>query len=517
MGGFCDEKSRNLNAQRSINWYPVTTKEGKDTRIIAMYPTAGSNLFTANANIDSTFCVDGGTVYTTTSSSASNYTLVQTLGSTGTLAEIANFYTGKTYGPSMAQDYQRVVVTALPYLTSSNTGNIVWTVDKTNTAVNGLLRLEDSLKINDVAQLDGYFVVSTLGFAGAKAGRIYANFIDASNGIGNIAWTGVDFATMYYKGEDVTKLMTAGGYMYAFCPTHFEIWYNSGNELFPFEPIKEATQEIGLIHKYAICQLENMIAFIGTSANGGRGIYLLKGLELTKISTPGIDTILDQGTYFNPTINGNAYDQSFHGAFARTEEGHKFFYFKTQGVPRGYVYDLTTEMWHEWEQEFQNDGFRPRYDAGFSCWGKTYAVTDMGEIVELDPALSTDLTRNAGTGALSNTLIKRTRITQHLSGEDHYIFHKRLRLDIEANSTISHDANVTADVTLSLTDNDGKSWSTVGTKSFANASYGAISGDKRMEWFRLGRSDDRVYKIVANTNCPVWLSGAFVDIERGTR
>lgn len=537
VGPFYEDKSKNLNAQRCVNLFPVVTIDG-GKRPNALYSTPGTEVMYspsvggAVVDVVSDFINDENetyVVYAVGNGSVTEYKIAGV--STG--AVVADFgaiqprtssATAKqTVGLAQNDDYIFMAVPTFNPAVDTTVSDVIFRLEKSNISnlvagsSNAVITLgtTSTVRPSDVAYMDGYVIINHVPTVAhdSMRGAFFANFANIDLACTSL-FHDVDFAKMYYMNDTVIRVYPAGGYLYVFGLKHYEIWYNSGNETFPFEPIKEATKEVGLVHSRAICKYADSIALIG-EVGGGKGVYLLNGTQIKKISTPAIDTYLDKyATTVSKSKNNNAViGFKYYGAYTYQEDGHIFFCFSItddNDIGTTLIYDQTTDAWHERNTA---DPIRPGNSyspirSGIGVDGRVLlGVKGTSSIYTFDSNKCTDDVIEA------NTAIERYRITQHISGEDHHVFHNRFRLDIEPTQA----SNVDANITLSFSDDDGKTWKTVGTKSFSNASYGNISGDKRLEWFRLGRSDDRIYKIWTNANTPVYISGGYADVEMGYR
>ena len=551
IGGFYEDRSKNLNAQRCVNLYPVQSSEsGKGD--MALYPTPGSFLEIASNDANASYGFNGPLITDSISlmtvahqdiatASQANYyfrqvrtnTISNTLvvtdygsangvylysltnGSPGTdtLGNIFN------WDLTQSTDDAVVLITPLNRNNEAIRANFAYVFNKGAPTTNGLAHWENSSigYPTSIAYMDGYFIINdNLGYlSGLNKGKFFVSNIAPT--YDTIWWSETSFASFYYRSDNLLKLITSSGYLYLFGKNHYEVWYNSGDPTFPFAPIREATQEIGLAHAQSIVKFGNLIAFIGQKENSGWGVYLINGLEIKKISTPAIDKkikdyLFKVNNFFNITDLKNYYNKSKNGSYAYEEEGHAFISF-TLGDEIQIVYDLTTNLWHERSTIY---GITDRN--GISYSGKNYVINNFGDLLSTNADSSMFFIR-WHPSTMGNIIMERYRISPHMSGEDNYLFHKRVRADIEFPTNISYDSNANfyPYIELSHSDDDAKTWKSDGVKNFSNIAYGNISGDKRVEWFRLGRSDDRLYKVWTNANIPFYLSGLVADVDKGYR
>lgn len=532
VGGFYEDRSKNLNAQRTVNLYPITSPEGKQPS--ALYSTPGTNIYLTrnvgnlgqNPEIVSDFMVDLSSIYGAvayTNSSLTQYALmdfanssnIQYVPSTfGTPGAIPT--TSARTGAALAQDSDSVymVIPTTTTLGSETVTSNLYRLDKSNTAnfTYSTFGTTWTVRPSDIAYMDGYLIINHLPSTlnDPWDGTFLANFVNMSAPL-NRPFNDLDFAKMYYMNDTVLRVLPAGGYLYVLGRNHLEVWFNSGNELFPFEPIKEATKEIGLVHAKAVCRYMDNVAFIGSTASSC-GIYLLTGTQVKKISTPAIDVYLDKyaGPAVHSKLNLNNINPSLYGAYSYKEGGHAFICFRILGtgdIDTTLVYDMTTEAWHERNQKNGANTVSVIRNAG-SLGSTTFLAIDGTTNI-----YKYDIEKHTDDVVSPNTPIERYRISQHIGGDDVHIFHNRVRVDIEPTQANNVDANVY----LYHSDDDAKTWQFDGAKSFSAASYGNISGDKRLEWFRLGRSDDRIYKIWTNANTAVYIAGGYADVTGGYR
>lgn len=552
LGTTSEEVSKGLDAGRTINWYPVLSQFGKSR--IALFPFPGTELFSAdlsNVVLRNPLIYDQGKLWCP-GYTGGEYSIC-TIASDGSINIGKRLTTGSLWelGQDATQNRQRIFMVAAPTNTTTYPASIVWQ-DKSNVNSNGIITIGNyvepltatnyAIRPNSIEEMDDYLIFNhvSINTGGGTAytpvrdpvrGSFFCMLIDHTSDANTAA--SIADNRMYYMADTVNRILKCGGYLYLFGEKHYEIWFNSGaDENFPFEPIKEATQEVGLAHHAALCKWGTTLFFIGKSANGTFGVYSLNGLTLEKISTPAIDQIINKtlpafedtteagsSSYYNPLISG---------AFSYTLDGHIFIVFKIEKLVddgngptnEGHlnnthiVYDLTTKLWSEWCTFDQYGLPLAHFNGSTSGYNNdTIILLTTGELVKTNTSIQTAYEGLTQT----NIPIKRTRITRHVNQGDKYVFHNRLRLDIQANSAITYDSNVNANIYLYHSDNDGKTWLSDGVKSFNNVSYGNISGDKRIEWFRLGRSDDRLYKIETNATCPVYLIDSWLDADVGYR
>lgn len=539
LGGSYEEQSKNLNAQKSVNWYPVGTLDGKAN--VALYPTPGwTTLLDAGTN--RTQYIARPLIYSPVLDKFVTVADIELSGPTyikgfktiipddtnwGNVTYYSNFVGSLNPGGTIMSGLGEEV----SYLCSDVVGTesmILGVIGSTNANVNMIYGLdisntssiqanvvyyEDPIIPTSIAYMKGYVIINHDNPGSTNndpyRGRFYSNSLSSDQlANGDVVIYDFDYSKMAYNaGEYVKAVKTNGQYLYVFGETHYEVWYFSGETAFPWDVIQEATGRFGIYNKHSIASYQDKLFVVGKSENGSWGVYVIAGLENKKISTPVIDRLLQQTSVAAGASQPTVMVYEFNGnVFVKVV--------KTVGTSvRGFVYNLTTGMWHEESTETAFGNITQPDSFSFSDYTTTrtsntaYGLIGRRYLVKMEPDNPT----------ADGAILTRYRVTQHISGEDYHVFHHRLRLDTEANSNISFDSNVSANIFLLSSDDDGKTWYQYPVKSMNNAAYGTVSGDKRVEWFRLGRSDDRIYKIFTNANTQVYLAGGFLDVERGTR
>lgn len=148
-------------------------------------------------------------------------------------------------------------------------------------------------------------------------------------------WTPQIFASMDSAGDDLVACESSNSTGIFFGNTTIEFW--SGMDLDPYiQPISGATIPIGLAYKSALAKSGDKIGFIGVGKGTRTGFYILQGSHATLISTPDINTRIEDWEF------GSAYVSAY------MNEGNEFFEFvNPSGVYQGWQYNLTTGTWVE--------------------------------------------------------------------------------------------------------------------------------------------------------------------------
>jgi len=145
--------------------------------------------------------------------------------------------------------------------------------------------------------MDGY------AFIACTNGQIWNSDLNSVSG-----WTANNYVSAAGKPDGLIGLAKKGDYIYAFGTLSCDVYYNAGNATgSPLSPVKGASFSIGALNQYCILPFRDSVVWVGVSAEGGIGVYILVGESPKKISTGLVDnfisaslelklhTIIDQG------------------------------------------------------------------------------------------------------------------------------------------------------------------------------------------------------------------------------
>lgn len=186
--------------------------------------------------------------------------------------------------------------------------------------------------------------VSGYNVAGFEDRTFYISDINDS-----LTYAALDFATFQQKAGKLVKIVEDNGELVAFCSRWMEVWKDTGNPDFPFEPLSFTSR--GLMAADAVTRCDRTLMFPGDD-----GIfYRLDNYNPVRISTHSIERL----------IQGDA-SQADMRAFSWSRGGHAFACLSGTDWTR--CYDASTQVWHT-RQSYGYDTWRGRYS--MQAWGKT--------------------------------------------------------------------------------------------------------------------------------------------------
>lgn len=324
--------------------------------------------------------------------------------------------------------------------------------------------------------LDGYFIIQ-------KPDSKQFNLSALNDGT---TWDPLDFGIKQGYPDNIGSILADHEDLWLFGETTTEVWRdNGGNETapFPFERDPGAFIHQGIAAPWSAVSLNNGVAWIGTDTRGGPIAWRSQGYTPSRVSTHAVEVAW--GAY--STVADAM-------AFVYVDRGHTFWVISFPTGNATWVYDATTNLWHE--RGFWSGSAVVRHLGRCHCdvFGKhlvgSYAT---GIIYDMSLAYLDD----------AGTSIHRIRAAPHASNEDNWIFFSRFRLDAENTGALAPSLD----------------WSVDGAVTFGTArttTSNAVSAFARYDWRRLGRSRDRVFRITITAAVRVVLIEAYLDFQAGT-
>ena len=456
--------SRAVNGQETVNWYPAKTGDGKQE--VVLYPTPGLKSFAsvgtgpfrgAIETSSGTFVVTGNEVYKLVDPTGG--VLVGTIGTTtGSV--------GMAYNPTQLMIVDGSAGYILTFATSTLAA--ITDADYPDTATH-------------VVFVDGFFIVNDP----TNSGRFYI-----SSSYDGTSWSNADFATAE-RSPDILKAISVNHRtVYLHGANTTELWYNSGASPFPFTPIASALLEVGCEAAFSVAKHEQQTVWLAKSGSeGGIQVVAATGPQVNTISTPDIE--YQFSTYgVTSDAEGWCYQQSGHAFYVLT--------FPTQDIT--WVYDFSTGAWHN----------RASYGVGrwratkHAMLGNKHIVGDYnsGAVYTLDHDTYTD----------NGDPIIRSRITQHMHDDnDGWMFFSKVYLEFEHG--VGDNTTTNPQVSLQWSDDHGNTWTNEMFRSL-----GAIGSYRTCAYFnQLGRSKDRVFKIIVSDPVKAVFLGGYAEVRTAER
>lgn len=177
-----------------------------------------------------------------------------------------------------------------------------------------------------VGFLDGYFV-----FNEPNSQKIWVTSV-----LDGLSVDPLDFASAEGSPDDLISLIVDHREVWLFGTNSVEVWYDAGQLDFPLMRIQGAFLEIGCAAPYSVAKMDNGVFWLGSDARGNGIVYRNDGYNGRRISTHAVEWQIQQYTDISDAI-GYTYQQ----------DGHSFYVLVFPTANTTWVYDASTQAWHE--------------------------------------------------------------------------------------------------------------------------------------------------------------------------
>lgn len=422
-----------LNAQRTVNLYPVLDPAGK--RKVALYGTPGCAewLDTENGPVRGSLTLNG-VGYVVAGQKAFKITH-----SPAAATEIGTLNTDR--GPVT------IVTNGLQVLIADGEGSCDYLDGY------GIIKPGGSFYVYDIdAETFAEAVYPPINSREAFYITSLADFttVDA-----------LDFASAESSPDDLIRVFCDHGELMLFGSTSIEPWQNTGAQDFPFARLGSTRIERGLAGRHAVAKCDNSIFMLGDDLIP----YRLDGYQPVRIGTEQVEFSIGRMTRTDDAE-----------AFSYDQEGHKYFVlrFPTAGVT--WLFDVATQLWHE--RSSRGVAWRATCHL---VLGKAHLIGDAfsGKLLQM----RTDLYAEDGEDLIA------LHVLPSAWSDMRKLNHNRFELDIEAG--VGLESGLDPQIVLDWSDDGGRTWS-----NSLQRSAGKIGQYRRRAiWTRLGSSHVRNYRI----------------------
>lgn len=332
----------------------------------------------------------------------------------------------------------------------------------------------------NVGYLDGYFVFN----------QPDSQMFWVTSLLDGTAVDPLDFASAEGSPDTLVGMIVDHREVWLFGSNSVEVWYNAGNADFPLQRIQGAFNEIGCAAAYSIAKMDNGLFWLGQDARGQGMVYRANGYTGQRISTHAMEWQIQQyGTISD--AEGFTYQQ----------DGHSFYVLTFPSVNATWVYDVSTQAWHE-RAGFANGAFTRYRARGQMSFNNEIVVGDYqnGNLYALDMTVYSDNGASQkwlrSWRALPTGQNNLARTAQH-----------SLQLDCESGVGLVTGQGNDPQVMLRWSDDGGHTWSNEHWRSMGKIGQTGT----RVIWRRLGMTlklRDRVYEISGTDPVRVTIMGA---------
>lgn len=327
--------------------------------------------------------------------------------------------------------------------------------------------------------LDGYFIVhdpetQVFGLSALNDG---------------LTWSSLDTAQAEGWPDNIQRVLVDHRELWLFGTDTIEPWYNSGANSFPLERISGAFQEYGIAAPYSAAKLDNSVFWLTDKGLVARSNQYVPQIISTRLLEHQIATYAENGRI----------DDAI--GFTYTESGHVFYVLVFPSANATWVYDVPMNFWHRWAS-FPGNG---RHRANCYAWfNNKHLVGDFenGKIYQLSKSFFDD-DGNEITGQWTFPPV---------ADERNWLFHRQLELHMAMGQGTELGDGSDPKVMMQISDDTGTSWSSERWRSAGRQG----EYDRRVRWYQLGRSRNRLYRITMTDPVKRIFYGLYCDVAKGT-
>lgn len=189
-----------------------------------------------------------------------------------------------------------------------------------------------------VVYVDTYFI-----YMEPNSQRVYSvdTFDSSGSPIYPLVFDATNVASAEGSPDNLVSIIVDHNELWLFGTNSVEVWYDAGGAAFPFSRIQGAFNELGCAATFSVAKMENGLFWLGADARGRGMIYRANGYRGERISTHAVEYAIGQYSVISDAI-----------AYTYQQEGHSFYVITFPTANATWVFDASTNAWHEragWE------------------------------------------------------------------------------------------------------------------------------------------------------------------------
>ena len=332
----------------------------------------------------------------------------------------------------------------------------------------------------------GYIAGDVLSAAAATIGGTGAGFTWTVSTLGS-AFNSLDIAAKSGFNDPIVGLVAVHRELWLIGALTTEVWIDTGAADFTFQEQQGAFINHGCAAPFSIATMDILLFFIMQDLQGNGIVVQGQSYSLTEISTPRIVAEFKSYATISDAIG-----------FCFQIEDHSFYALIFPTANKGWLYDVVTKQWCEWNTTDANGNLiRPRANCYMFANGlNLVGAFDNGQLLQLDINTFQDVGQP----------IVRIRTFPHQVDDNEKITYLSFEADLEP-GTIADATD--PQISLSWSDDKGKTYGNPVTQSMGKIGNYLTTPT----WNRLGQARDRVFKLSWSTNNKTALNGAFVEAK----
>lgn len=452
------------DAEKCVNWYVEVTQNGDSKTPKALLGTPGllSQLTIGTGPIRGGWVLPGGQTALVVSGNKVHKVTIATPAIATSNAVLATTQIGQvstSSGPVAIRDNG---AGGIAVITDGPNGYVVnlsaWTVNQIGDPA--------WLGSSRIGFVDGWLVFNKPGSQIFYTSPLYWN--------GKSAMDATYFSLKDSSSDNLVTFIEDKRELWLIGERTTEVWYDAGNATFPFSRLQGVTLQHGCAAAQTIARVGDSLVWLGANEQGQNTVKRTVGYQAADASTIAVNKAIASYPVISDAI-----------AYAYQEDEHLFYVLTFPTADATWVWDATTNMWHE---RLSYDPVAGQFHRHRSNCYMNFAgmrlVGDYqnGNLYQMSRSVYSDN---------GNPLVAWRR-TPHVWDEKdrERVFHRRLQLEFTPGVGLQTGQGSNPEVMLRWSDDGGQTWSNEHWKSIGMAGetkYRAI-------WRRMGNSRDRIYE-----------------------
>jgi len=329
-----------------------------------------------------------------------------------------------------------------------------------------------------VTYLDGYFITNK-----GSSDEFYISSIEDPT-----AWDPLDFATAESSPDDVLAHTSNQKDLYLCGSTTTQVYYNSGNADFPFDPYPNGVMQAGIEAKHSLVSTVHGVFWLAKTKEGEIRIVKALGLQFQVISNDDLDWQISQFTDASDAI-----------AWIEQDGDRTLYVITFPTADKTYCYDVMLPPEIGWFEKKSWDVGRWRA-AGYGSIGSKRVI---GDYIN-----SNFYTLDFDTFDENGEILERLRRSQIVHSDKKEVTFHEFLLDVQVGVGLTTGQGSDPQIMLRYSHDGAETWS-----SELWEQLGKI-GERNTEvyWSKLGAERDWIFEIVVTDPVEVNIINAYGDI-----
>ena len=273
-----------------------------------------------------------------------------------------------------------------------------------------------------------------------------------------------------------------------------EVWYDAGNQFFPFSRLDGISLQLGCAAKHSITRFGKGLAWLALSERGQNVVVATEGYTQTVISNEAVSNAI--GSY--PVVSDAI-------GYSYSENGHTFYVLTFPTADVTWTFDATAQRWHKRLSTDPATSLYHRHRSNcFVNFQNQRLVGDFstGQVFSLSRTAYTD-------NGLPLIALRRTAHVWD-GDERERLFHSLLQVQIRSGQGPETGQGSNPQMMLRWSDDSGQTWS-----SQRLIPIGVTGATRRRAIARrLGAARDRIYEVSVSDPVCRDIIGASLKVEQ---